>query len=340
MLNLKLALSALAAETASWSSLWLLHSESDAALLGYLAAHGLASALLALCLSPFVANSAESARQRLGLVVLMALFSYAVPVAGILGSILATVALHSRRTPQVSHRFRALPLPDFDPHQHAGTSRRQVGLQSFLANAAVPVPSRMRALVALGNVPGRVASPMLRTALSDSSEDLRLLAYSMLDGKEREISRAIHQELEAFEHARHTEGDEPLGPRGLQAACALSDLYFELVYQGVAQGDVRDHAIGQSLRYCVMALAQKPDNAPLQLRHGRLLHMTGAADGARASYEKALALGLPPVRVVPYLAELLFERREFAQVQALMRTLPAQHALPRLRPSILYWSAE
>src|SRR5256885_7261872 len=39
MLNLKLALGALAAEIASWSSLWLLRSQSDAALLGYLTAH-------------------------------------------------------------------------------------------------------------------------------------------------------------------------------------------------------------------------------------------------------------------------------------------------------------
>ena len=79
MLNLKLALGALAAEIASWSSLWLLRSQSDAALLGYLMAHGLASGLLALCLAPFLATSARSVRQRLALVALMGLFAYAVP---------------------------------------------------------------------------------------------------------------------------------------------------------------------------------------------------------------------------------------------------------------------
>lgn len=340
MLNLKLALSALAAEIASWSSLWLLRSDSDAALLAYLAAHGLASVLLALCLSPFLAASARVARQRVALVALMALFSYAVPVAGILGSVFATVALHLQRGPQAGHRFPVLPVPDFDPHQQSGASRRQIGLQSFLANASVPVASRMRALVALGNVPGRVASPMLRTALGDASEDLRLLAYSMLDSKERDISRTIHQELEMLEQARRSEGESPLGPRGLQAARALSDLYAELVYQGVAQGDVREHAIAQSLRYCAMVLAQKPDSALLLLlRRGRLMHMQGDQDEALAAYERALALGMSPARVVPYQAELLFERREFARVQALMRSLDAQQVLPRLRPSILYWSA-
>ncbi len=339
MLNLKLALSAMAAEIASWSSLWMLRTHSDAALLAYLGAHALASALLALCLLPFIAASAKAVNQRTGLVVLMALFSYAVPVAGILGSVLATVALHRQRGPQASYRFPLLPVPDFDPHQQGGTGRRQIGLQSFLANPSVPLASRMRALVALGNVPGSVASPMLRAALGDASEDLRLLAYSMIDAKEREISRNIHQELEMLEQAFQQEGQAPLGRRGLQAARALSDLYAELVYQGVAQGDVRDHAIAQSLRYCAMVLAQKPRSALLQLRRGRLLHMQGRDDEAMACYDKALALGMSPARVVPYQAELLFGRRKFARVQALMRSLDAQQVLPRLRPSILYWSA-
>ncbi|MDR0226499.1 MAG: hypothetical protein LBI66_08770 [Burkholderiaceae bacterium] len=339
MLNLKLALSALAAEIASWSSLWLLRSSSDAALLAYLAAHGLACALLALCLSPFVATSAQTLRQRVALVTLMGLFSYAVPVAGIVGSIVATVALHRQRGPGAVHRFPVLLVPDFDPHQQSGTSRRQVGLQSFLSNASVPVASRMRALVALGNVPGHVSSPMLRMALGDTSEDLRLLAYSMLDSKEREISRNIHQELEALEQARQTEGASPLGSRGLKAARALSDLYAELVYQGVAQGDVRDHAMAQSLHYCGLVLAQKPDHALLLLRRGRLMHLQGDGEQAMLFYDKALSMGMAPARVVPYQAELLFERREFARVHALMRSLDAQQALPRLRPSILYWSA-
>lgn len=338
MLNFKLALSALAAEIASWSSLWLLRSHSDAALLGYLAAHALASGLLALCLWPFLVLSADSKRERLPLVVLMALLSYAVPVAGFVGSIVATIALHRQRGPLVDKRFPSLPLPDFDPHQQAGGSRRQAGLQSFLANQTVPVPSRMRALAALSHVSGRIASPMLRMALGDSSDDLRLLAYSMLDSKERQLSQAIHQELQLLEHARAAEGEQ-LGPRGLRAAWALSDLYWELIYQGSAQGDVRDHAVARSLHFCELVLAQRQDNALLVLRQGRLLHMLGDDAKALTCYGQALALGLPPARVIPYQAELLFGQRRLSEAGALMRSLDTQQALPRLRPSIQYWSA-
>ena len=338
MINVKLALSALLAEIASWSSLWLLHNHSDAALLSYLAAHALASVLLALCLSPFLVPAADAQRQRLPLVALMALLSYAVPVVGFVGSVIATVALHRRRGFAARKQFSSLPLPEFDPHQQAGGSRRQVGLQSFLANQAVPVPLRMRSLAALGHVSGRIASPMLRMALSDSSDDLRLLAYSMLDAQERQLSQSIHQELQALERARAVEGGAA-GPRGLQAAWALSDLYWELIYQGSAQGDVRDHAIQQSLHYCDQVLAQRPDAALLLLRKGRLLHLLADGDGAQSCYQRALDLGLPAARVIPYQAELLFEQRQFAKVQELMCRLEHQQVLPRLRPCIQYWSA-
>ena len=182
---------------------------SDAALLSYLTVHALASVLLALCLSPFLVSTADARQQRLPLVALMALLSYAVPVVGFVGSVVATVALHRRRGFATRKRFSSLPLPEFDPHQQVGGSRRQVGLQSFLANQAVPVPLRMRSLAALSHVSGRVASPMLRMALSDSSDDLRLLAYSMLDAQERQLSQSIHQELQALERARAVEEMKP-----------------------------------------------------------------------------------------------------------------------------------
>ncbi|WP_027014019.1 tetratricopeptide repeat protein [Comamonas composti] len=338
MLNLKLGLAALAAEFASWGSFWWLGSTSDAALLSYLLSHALASALLALCLLPLVAGTIKDARQRLALMGLMSVICYAVPFVGFVAAIAAALILNGKRKGLIHRHFASLALPDFDPHQQAGASRRQTGLRSFLANAAVPVSSRMKAVVALKDVPGHIASPMLRMVLGDPRDDLRLLAYSMLDGKEHRISVEIQRELEALEQARRSEGSGSPGHQGLKAAWALSDLYWELIYQGVAQADVRDHALSQSLQYCEMVLAQRPDNALLMLRRGRLMHLLGRDEEALVCYDKALALGLPAGRVVPHKAELLFIQRKFAQVRELMRSLDAEHAMPRLRPCIRYWS--
>ena len=59
---------------------------------------------------------------------------------------------------------------------------------------------------------------------------------------------------------------------------------------------------------------------------------------AEQAYAQARALGLPATRVLPYQAQLAFERRDYAQARALMRELHQWGALPRLRPVIDYWN--
>ncbi|MDI4659413.1 hypothetical protein, partial [Xanthobacter autotrophicus] len=86
-------------------------------------------------------------------------------------------------------------------------------------------------------------------------------------------------------------------------------------------------------------LAQSPGNAQLNLRRGRLLHAQGLAAEAGEAYARARELGLPATRVLPYQAELCFERRDYAQARALLQELGQWRALPRLRPVLDYWKA-
>mgnify|MGYP003463684963 CR=1 FL=1 len=104
------------------------------------------------------------------------------------------------------------------------------------------------------------------------------------------------------------------------------------------QGDLRKHAIQESLRYCDWVLSEQSDNAQLCLRRGRLLHEQSRGDEAALAYLRARELGLPATRVLPYQAELCFERKDFAQARALMQELGQWSALPRLHPVVDYWS--
>ncbi|WP_367066090.1 tetratricopeptide repeat protein [Oryzisolibacter sp. LB2S] len=330
MLNIKLGLAALGLEVGAWSGAWLLSERSDTALASYLLLHAAASLLLSLALLPLLPS--RLSRPRWASVLLMACCSYAVPVAGFLGVLLAFVILRVHRHRPRPEDFDAVQLPEFDQHQRRQGQFRHVGLQSFLANDRVPVQERLRAMAALQFTPGRMASPLLRSALGDASDDLRLLAYGMLDNLEKRVNRAIDDELELLDTA------PAHGDQRLRSAQRLSDLYWELVYQELVQGDLRTHAIEESLRYCHQVLAQQPANAAMHLRHGRLLHALGRADEAEQAYDRARALGMPATRGLPYLAQLAFERRDHAQARALMRELGTWGALPRLRPVIDYWT--
>lgn len=338
MLSTKLGLSAVLMELAAWSGPVLFNSHSDAALISYLIAHAIASTLLALLILPLLRG--EQARPRTPILAFLALCSYTVPIAGFLGVFAGALVLRFYRPPVTHSTFESLQLPEFDQHQRIKGGFRQAGLRSFLGNAEVLMDSRMRAMVSLQHVSGRVASPLLRNALNDSSEDLRLLAYGMLDTLEQRISRSVDHELKAWQLAQATEGLEHPGPLTLKAAQNLSDLYWEFIYQDLAQGDLREYVSQESLRYCEKALAIQPDNAQLCLRQGLLLHALGRLEEAAEAYDKAHALGLPATRVLPYQAEVSFERRDFTRTREIMQQLDQWSALPRLRPVIDYWSAK
>ena len=339
MLNLTLALVATLVEVCAWALPHLLRADANSALLAFFIIHAMASVLFGLSLYPLIHGLPYLRDQRSALVALTAVVSFAVPIAGPIGCFIAFFALLRHRNPSLQHPFPSVNLPEFDQSQASSHKRRPPGLGTFLSNQSVPTAARMRAMVALGSVSGKLASPLLRNALSDSNDDLRLLAYSMLDNKEQQISQAIHEAQQKLEQAQETEGSDVLGPQGIQACWTLSDLYWEMIYQGVTQSDVKDHAIAQSLHYCESVLAMQPNNALLTLRKGRLMQLRHEYQQAQNAYEEALAMGLPAARVTPYLAEIHFLQRHFSQAQALMQTLDPAQAPPRLLANMKYWSA-
>ena len=329
MFRSKLILAALAFESSAWSSL-VLGSSSDRVLLLFLVAHATSSALIAsfaLALLP-----SRLARPRLPVLLFLFGMGFTVPLLGFIGVVGGVHYL--RLLPPRGHqeRFSAVELPEIDVHQGHGTGFRQAGMRAFLSNSAAPIASRLRALVALQNISGRVASPLLRDVLTDPSEDIRLLAYGMLDNKEKHLNEAIHQQALRLQNAPHDSAEE------LDATRKLADLYWELVYQGLVQGDLREHALRQSLGYTEQALASAPDDAALHLRHGRLRQSLGEPLAARAAYDRALTLGMPKTRIVPYLAEVAYDLNDHAGARSLMRELGDWQSLPRLRPVIAYWN--
>lgn len=331
MLSHKLLLTAILLEISAWSIPRAVENHSDLQLLSYLLVHLLASILIAIVASALFRTRTKP--QRRWLIMLTAGFCYAIPVGGFIGMLLGILMLRMERRAVAPEPFDSIELPEFDPHQqHQSATFRQTGLRSLLNNTNVPMTSRLGAMVALQNVSGRISSPLLRNVLTDPSEDIRLLAYGMLDNQEKRINKAIDEQLKVFAAHEATKGTPYY-----HAAQLLSDHYWELVYQELALGDLRNYAIGESLRYCDLVLEHNRDNAALTLRKGRLLHALGKPNDAREAYLVALALGLPAVRVLPYLAEINFESRNFDELDFLIEELSYWSALPKLRPLIDYW---
>lgn len=304
-------------------------NQDEVSLVLILALHALASLLAALATIRLVPDRFSRSAQPL--VAMFFAANYALPIVGMFATLASIVVLRKLQAPAEGDKHRAVELPPIDIQQRYGGGFRQTGLGNFLNNRLAPVGTRLRALVALQSVPGRVASPILRGVLGDPSEDIRLLAYGMLDNQEKRLNNEIHAARQMYAAA------VPGQPVRRAAAMRLSDLYWELVYQALVSGDLHRHACEESLRFAREAIGDQTPDAALALRLGRLLHETGQREAAREAYEQAMALGLPEPRVTPYLAELAFEDRDFDAVRQQMQRLSAWPAQAKVAGPLAYW---
>jgi polysaccharide biosynthesis protein PelE len=263
---------------------------------------------------------------------LMWLFCTFVPVFG--GVVVLVSCLWAKLFPgdKESDQLADVPRPKFVTYlvsrvSHGGGAR----LQARLANTKVAPTDRLSALVAIQNMPTRTTGTLLRDLLADPLEDIRLIAYGTLDHAENEIMQKIFKTSKALESTGNDAERHALNRM-------LAELYFELVYQNLVQGAVYKHTLQQADRYARIALETDASDAALWLIRGRLALANGLPDDAHDHINRALELGFPRERLVPWLAEAAFLRGEYPRVSQLLSTLSNAASLPTLKPVVKYWS--
>ncbi len=302
---------------------------STTQLLLFFTAHAVASALLAVFALPAMPPQYRQPRA----VVLAFLFSFSffIPLIGLLGAMLAVfVALLKPRLAKGTP-FASVKQPEFVLSVgDAEPQLRKSGLRSVLLDETTPAQVRLKSLMTLQNMPARIVGPMLRKLLSDPSDDIRLVAYGMLDMQEKRINARTEDELQKLKSATATED---------RANCLrhLAELHWELVYTGLVQGDVREHALASALGYVEQGLELASNDPGLWYLKARLLQASGKLDQAAQDFSIAVSCGLPEGRALPYIAELAFERRDFATVRELMVLVARGNVSPLMAPLVKFW---
>jgi hypothetical protein len=327
--SLKLIIYAVAAEIASL--MLLLSKQADLSIfLLYLLSHGLASALLSV-----VAWSLLPERFRTPKIlswVLVFSFAFFIPAMGLV-TILGGVALGI----WLPALFRDLPFglvdqPYFTPVQVNSTAGfRQIDLKNLLISSKAPNALRVQGMLVLKDMPARVTGNLLRHSLGDSFEDLRLLAYGILDQKEKEITRDIERALHLLERSKES--------RRYRLARRLAELYWELNYQNLVRGDIRTLTLERAGYYADMGLMESPEDAGLWLLRGRIQLSQEQIGEAHQSMTFARRLGLSAAKVNPWLAEIALQRRQMSLVRMLMLEITDDSQFTLLNKSVEFWRA-
>jgi tetratricopeptide (TPR) repeat protein len=251
------------------------------------------------------------------------LFSIAffIPLLGIVGvifSVFPALYLQRKRYAQVWQNIGVPGLPFRPLERRHSPMFQDGGLQDVLYLATDP-ERRLNALLATRRMPSHESVPILKLALRDPADDVRLLAYSMLDQKESGINHRIERLLERLGQ------DDGAEPEATHAG--LARWYWELAYLGLAQGSVLDHVLGQARKHAEQSLALE-SNPEVHLLAGRIALEQGDLSAARSFFKQAQNGGIRYEKIAPFLAEAAFAAGQYDEVPHLLSKLP-EHALTR-----------
>ena len=144
---------------------------------------------------------------------------------------------------------------------------------------------------------------LLRVALRDRTEDVRLLAHALLEDRDRRAYAAIE--------ALTRELAEAPADRRAPLACLLAEASLELCTTGLVSGELESFTLRQARQWIEEARGAGPirGSANAALLHGRLLLRQGDAAAARVAFEESGRLGAPAPLLAPYVAEVAFQAR-------------------------------
>ena len=303
-------------------------------LLTYLFLHGSASALVAWVAWAFL--PAQYQQPAGPAHALLWVFAFLIPALG--GMLIFAVLHFALRFPHRVHakRFVELRMPQFSEVQREATERsdlRAGDARSILKSTALPLETRLRVLVAMQVMQPKAAVPLLLGLLSDPSEDIRLLAYSMMDAWEKDLVQKIQAAQAAYEKAQ--QGGNPAAI--VNALRQLAELHWEQADTGLARGDLQRFALETAGLFCEKVLDLDTSMLGTWQLYTKVLIGLGQLEKATMAIDFVAAY-LPPGVVWSLKGQIAFLRRDFDAVRLYASHIPPQELLmPAVAATASFW---
>jgi hypothetical protein len=206
-----------------------------------------------------------------------------------------------------------------------------------LLRDATSADERVRAVMALRHMDARRAVPLLRLAFSHESEDVRLLAFGILEQREKRLRARIELNQSRLASASSTSG---AGARPARWHRRLARDHWELVYGGFVSGDLEPAVLAQARDHALAALGREPD-ARMAVLLARIYLRRRQPEAAETYLARAQRAGLPAASAAPLLAEAAFQRRRFGEIATILRSVQrGELRRPELEPVAEYWTSE
>lgn len=185
-------------------------------------------------------------------------------------------------------------------------------------------------VLAATNIQAALSVSLLKRAVQHPDDKIRLTAYQTLDRKVTGLNR----EIQRLEDKANTQQGLDKSNTWLQ----IASNYWELITLEQGEPVARKQLVGKAATAAQKAIDVQPDNRNAHFTLGRALMMQNKAEEAGEAFKRALKLGMPKEKVMPYLAESAFNNREFGLVAQYLSVIDdAFKVYPPLKHVAGYW---
>lgn len=257
------------------------------------------------------------------------LLVFFIPILGIIGSFLMMrwLYLSQKRVHKNLIHDVALSFPSRQMRNKYGIGGLRISLQSPTFSLA----NRVSALKTLSTMAPDKINNIVRTILPDTVDELRLLAFYVLNKQERKIIPEINKALILLQREQSPEEKAKLEHW-------LAFEYWELVYRHLIEPSLINFMLQRALHYANSALKYFTNDPSLWFLLGRIHYREREFDEAIEAFAKAVAYGAAKNRIVPYLAEVYFYQRNFPAIKSLISSQPAASITQVNKVVVDFWS--
>ena len=314
LLSILLSFSAAALDAAcAW---WALRGASSVVpVLTAIVAHTLVSVLAAAALQLDAPRSA--ARSRGWFFVFCQSLAFFVPVAGPIGLQFVVRYGVAAKPREADDPWTTLDVEDELAVLQITVKRRGISASKIASILGRRAPEeadrRFQAILQVKHLPAKEQVQVLKFALKDASDEVRLFAFSRIEKFRSDLEARIKQfstDLETAQADEHA-----------LLHLRLAESFHEIAYLSLAEGAVLTHALEQAHKHALSAKELRPESGPADYLLGRILLRMGEYDHSIQSFQSAVRQHYPRAKIIPYMAECAFRQRRFDVVQTMLKEM-------------------
>jgi len=284
-------------ETIAIGSFWIY--KGFTAVLIYLLFHLIASFLISIVLAFLFSRFKKFKNLKKELLVVLMIFIFMTSFFGIIFSVIMVFYLRNKKFDEKKD-LKQINFNEVNTSIPMAKRKFGEGAVYSIASGSSAFKLNLLSYIVKNNISNK--GSILKEALSDNNDEIRLMAFSVLSKEEDRLNKAIFEKLEELKSAKDKQ----------HIYKELGKLYWEFIYLGIADESLRNFYLDLARDY--FEKSKKDYESMLYL--GKIYLKENRIKEAKELLENSLSFYKSAA--IPYLAEVYFYEKNFAKVKELI----------------------